>query len=107
LCNRAVYNSEANKALPEAIEPFPQYLDNYPNLPCPYCQHLANIDRDGEIEQNATIRKFRIVRQEGSRQVTREIEHYSLEAILAVGYRVRSKEGVQFRINKLCWEKFG
>jgi len=60
-------------------------------------EHLSNIYSDGEIEQNATIRKFRIVRQEGSRQVTREIEHYSLEAILAVGYRVRSKEGVQFR----------
>ena len=53
-------------------------------------EHLSNIYSDGEIEQNATIRKFRIVRQEGSRQVTREIEHYSLEAILAVGYRVRS-----------------
>ncbi len=60
-------------------------------------EHLSNIYSDGEIEQNATIRKFRIVRQEGSRQVTREIEHYSLEAILAVGYRVRSKEGIQFR----------
>jgi len=60
-------------------------------------EHLSNIYSDGEIEQNATIRKFRIVRQEGSRQVTRELEHYSLEAILAVGYRVRSKEGVQFR----------
>jgi hypothetical protein len=60
-------------------------------------EHLSNIYNDGEVDQNATIRKFRIVRQEGSRQVTREIEHYSLEAILAVGYRVRSKEGVQFR----------
>lgn len=61
-------------------------------------EHLSNIYADGEIEQNATIRKFRIVRQEGSRQVTREIEHYNLEAILAVGYRVRSKEGIQFSI---------
>jgi hypothetical protein len=60
-------------------------------------EHLSNIYNDGEIDQNSTIRKFRIVRQEGARQVTREIEHYSLEAILAVGYRVRSKEGVQFR----------
>ncbi|HYD47726.1 MAG TPA: virulence RhuM family protein, partial [Terriglobales bacterium] len=45
-----------------------------------------------------TIRKFRIVRLEGSRQVTREIDHYSLDAILAVGYRVRSTRGMQFRI---------
>ncbi len=47
--------------------------------------------------REATIRKFRIVRREGSREVTREIEHYSLPAILAVGYRVRSPRGTQFR----------
>lgn len=60
-------------------------------------EHLGNIYQEGELVQNATIRKFRIVRQEGSRQVTREIDHYSLAAILAVGYRVRSLRGVQFR----------
>ncbi|MHA0961740.1 virulence RhuM family protein [Enterobacter cancerogenus] len=60
-------------------------------------EHLMNITSDGEIDQNSTIRKFRIVRQEGKRQVTREIEHYNLEAILAVGYRVRSPRGIQFR----------
>lgn len=60
-------------------------------------EHLINIYNEGELEQNATIRKFRIVRQEGTRQVSREIEHYNLEAILAVGYRVRSARGTQFR----------
>jgi len=60
-------------------------------------EHLQNIYREGEVDQNATIRKFRMVRQEGSRQVSRDIEHYSLEAILAVGYRVRSAQGTQFR----------
>lgn len=60
-------------------------------------EHLGNIYADGELAQNTTIRKFRIVRQEGSRQVTREIDHYNLEAILAVGYRVRSVRGTQFR----------
>ncbi|RLV57693.1 hydroxyacid dehydrogenase [Parashewanella curva] len=60
-------------------------------------EHLVNIYDEGELEQNATIRNFRIVRQEGSRQVTREIAHYNLDAILAVGYRVRSKAGTQFR----------
>ncbi|UAN46082.1 virulence RhuM family protein [Serratia sp. JSRIV001] len=60
-------------------------------------EHLINIYKEGELEQNATIRKFRIVRQEGTRQVSREIEHYNLEAILAVGYRVRSARGTQFR----------
>jgi hypothetical protein len=60
-------------------------------------EHLKNIYDEGELETEATIRKFRIVRVEGSREVTREIEHYSLEAILAVGYRVRSRRGTQFR----------
>ncbi len=60
-------------------------------------EHLVNIYNEGELAQNATIRKFRIVRQEGSRQVSRDIEHYNLEAILAVGYRVRSTRGTQFR----------
>lgn len=60
-------------------------------------EHLVNIFDEGEVAREATIRKFRIVRTEGGRQVAREIEHYSLESILAVGYRVRSRRGVQFR----------
>ncbi|MBL4637923.1 MAG: virulence RhuM family protein [Proteobacteria bacterium] len=60
-------------------------------------EHLSNIFSEGEVDRNSTIRKFRIVRQEGTRQVEREIEHYNLEAILAVGYRVRSPQGTQFR----------
>jgi len=60
-------------------------------------EHLKSIYNDGELAPEATIRKFRIVRQEGSREVTRQIEHYNLDAILAVGYRVRSQRGVQFR----------
>ena len=53
-------------------------------------EHLQNIYEEGEIEAQATIRKFRIVRRDGSREVEREIEHYNLDAILAVGYRVRT-----------------
>lgn len=60
-------------------------------------EHLKGLFAEGELEPDATIRKFRIVRQEGSREVSREIEHYNLPAILAVGYRVRSKRGTQFR----------
>ncbi|MBF0588935.1 MAG: virulence RhuM family protein [Magnetococcales bacterium] len=60
-------------------------------------EHLINIYQEGELASETTIRKFRIVRQEGSREVTREIDHYNLAAILAVGYRVRSTRGVQFR----------
>jgi hypothetical protein len=53
-------------------------------------EHLKGIYAEGEVPSEATIRKFRIVRSEGSRDVTRELEHYNLEAILAVGYRARS-----------------
>lgn len=60
-------------------------------------EHLKGIYAEGELAVEATIRKFRIVRSEGARQVAREIEHYSLPAILAVGYRVRSHRGTQFR----------
>ncbi len=59
--------------------------------------HLKEIYEDGELSEGATIRQYRIVRFEGKRQVTREIEHYNLDAILAVGYRVRSARGTAFR----------
>ena len=60
-------------------------------------EHLVNIFAEGELQMGATIRKFRIVQPEGSRQVSREVEHYCLDAILAVGYRVRSTRGTVFR----------
>ena len=60
-------------------------------------EHLVNIFEEGELRREATIRKFRIVRFEGRREVAREVEHYNLDAILAVGFRVRSHRGTQFR----------
>lgn len=60
-------------------------------------EHLKTIYAEGELVPEATIRKFRIVRREGQREVAREIEHYNLDAILAVGFRVRSHRGTQFR----------
>ncbi len=60
-------------------------------------EHLVNIFREGELDAGATARKFRIVQTEGRRQVERSVDHYNLEAILAVGYRVRSTRGTQFR----------
>lgn len=60
-------------------------------------EHLKGIYAEGELDPDPTIRKFRIVRLEGARQVVREIEHYNLEAILTVGYRVRSPRGMAFR----------
>jgi hypothetical protein len=60
-------------------------------------EHLVNIFDEGELSREATIRKLRMVRTEGKREVTRELEHYNLDAILAVGFRVRSQRGTQFR----------
>ena len=60
-------------------------------------EHLKGIYEDQELDPEATIRKFRIVRREGDREVARNLDHYSLDAILAVGYRVRSQRGAQFR----------
>ena len=55
-------------------------------------EHLLNIYEDKELDEDSTIRKFRIVRLEGKREVTREISHYSLQAILAVGIRGPTSE---------------
>lgn len=60
-------------------------------------EHLTHIFDEEELIPQATIRNFRIVQTEGKREVTRTVDHYNLEAILAVGYRVRSSRGVQFR----------
>jgi hypothetical protein len=60
-------------------------------------EHLKTLYAEGELQPEATIRKFLIVRREGARQVSRNIDHFSLDAILAVGYRVRSPRGTQFR----------
>ena len=59
--------------------------------------HLKAIFAEGELAAGATIRRYRIVQSEGEREITREVEHYNLDAILAVGFRVRSHRGTQFR----------
>ena len=60
-------------------------------------EHTQNIFSEGELPPEATIRKFRIVQAEGSRTVERLVDHYSLDVVIAVGYRVRSTRGTQFR----------
>lgn len=60
-------------------------------------EHIKNIYEEGELRENATIRKNRIVQIEGAREVEREVSFYNLEMIIAVGYRVRSHRGTQFR----------
>jgi hypothetical protein len=59
--------------------------------------HIKGIYEDGELAPEATIRKYRIVQTEGRRRVERLVDHYNLEMIIAVGYRVRSTRGTQFR----------
>jgi hypothetical protein len=60
-------------------------------------EHLSNIYAQGEVEREATIRKFRIVQQEGQREVSRNVDFYNLDAIISVGYRVNSVRATQFR----------
>ena len=61
-------------------------------------EHIANVYSEGELDQTPTCRKFRQVRTEGSRNVERDIDHYNLDVIISVGYRVKSPQGTQFRI---------
>lgn len=60
--------------------------------------HLKEIFKTGELVEQATIRKIRIVQTEGNREVSREVDFYNLDAIIAVGYRVNSYQATQFRI---------
>lgn len=74
-----------------------QMADLFQTTPQNITQHLKSIYAEGEQDEAATCKDYLQVRQEGKRQVTRPLRHYSLDAILAVGYRVRSPGGTQFR----------
>ena len=69
-------------------------------------EHIKKVYADSELEESATIRKFRIVQSEGARQVSREVNHYSLQMIIAVGFKVNSERAVQFRkwVNQIAKE---
>ena len=60
-------------------------------------EHIRNIYEQNELEEHATVRNFRTVRQEGHRQVLRTLTYYNLDAIISIGFRVNSKRGIQFR----------
>ena len=60
-------------------------------------EHIKKIYSDSELEEDSTIRNFRIVQTEGSRQVTRDTKHYNLQMIIAVGFKVNSERAIQFR----------
>ena len=61
-------------------------------------EHIKHIFDEGELNETSTVRKFRTVQNEGTREVVREIEYYNLDVIISVGYRVKSHRGTQFRI---------
>jgi hypothetical protein len=61
-------------------------------------EHLSNVYDSGELDREATVRKFRTVQTEGKREVARNLEYYNLDAIISVGYRVNSAKATQFRI---------
>ena len=67
-------------------------------------EHIKKIYSDSELEEDSTIRNFRIVQTEGSRQVTRDTKHYNLQMIIAVGFKVNSERAVQFRkwVNRIA-----
>jgi hypothetical protein len=75
----------------------PQLAELFQVTPPTINEHLKGIYAEGELEPERTIRKFRMVRPEGGRRVARNLDHYNLDAILAVGYRVRSARGTAFR----------
>ena len=60
--------------------------------------HVGNVYKEGELEQEATVKEYLTVQNEGNRKVTRKVKHYNLDVIISVGYRVKSKRGTAFRI---------
>lgn len=60
-------------------------------------QHLKRIFSDNELTREATVKKHLIVQTEGNREVRREVEHYNLQAIIAVGFKIENERAVQFR----------
>lgn len=61
-------------------------------------KHINNVFDDGELQRSSTVANFATVQNEGGRTIERQIEYYNLDVIISVGYRVKSKEGTQFRI---------
>jgi len=74
-----------------------QLADLYQSTPQNVTQHIRGIYADGELQEEATCKPFLQVREERGRQVNRSLKHYNLDVVLAIGYRVRSHRGTQFR----------
>lgn len=61
-------------------------------------EHIKNVFEEGELDAMSTVRNFRTVQKEGTREVERNIDYYNIDVIISVGYRVKSPQGTQFRI---------
>lgn len=61
-------------------------------------EHIGNVFSEGELNKSSTVRNFRTVQTEGNREIERALDHYNLDVIISVGYRVKSVQGTQFRI---------
>jgi len=75
-----------------------QLCDVFGKAKATISEHISHIIDEGELDTSATVRKYRTVQKEGSREVTRELDHYNLDMIIAIGFRVRSAQGTKFRI---------
>ena len=74
-----------------------QLVEIYQTSKSNVSEHIKHIFEDGELSKEVTVRKFRIVRLEGSRKVERGVDHYNLDMVIALGYRVQSQVAVRFR----------
>ena len=75
-----------------------QLVELYQSSKANVSEHIKNIFDEGELDWAATVRKFRTVRNEGDRQVERELEYYNLDMIISLGYRIKSNIATKFRI---------
>ena len=75
-----------------------QIVDLFQSSKANVSEHIKHIYQSGELEHIGTVRKFRTVRQEGKRNVNRDLEYYNLDMIISIGYRVNSIRGTQFRV---------
>jgi hypothetical protein len=76
----------------------PQLAELFPTTVPNVSMHIRNVHEDGELAPEATVQKFLTVRQEGGRAVRRNLDHYNLDMIISVGYRVKSHVATRFRI---------
>ncbi|KAA6315492.1 hypothetical protein EZS27_034057 [termite gut metagenome] len=103
-CNNPVASSDGKSELDVRLEnetvwlTQAQMVELFQSSKANISEHIKHIFQTKELDENSTVRKFRKVRSEGKREVSRELEHYNLDMIIATGYRVNTQRGTQFRI---------